>query len=536
MSDLTLLDCTLRDGGYYNNWNFSSSFVSAYLDSCVASGIDIVELGFRLLSPTGFKGPYAFTSESFVSSLSLPAGLKYSVMINASDFTSEDNFIELTDTLFPKNALNSPITLVRIASHFSEISIAFRVAALLKSKGFQVAVNLMQISLRSEADIYEFVDLAIKFELDVIYIADSLGSLTPNDTSRIVQLIRSRWDSDLGIHAHNNLNLALSNSLSALSSGATWIDSTVLGMGRGPGNTKTEDLLIELSKSNHISSIFPLAHFITLFMNPLHDLYKWGPNLYYYLAGKYKIHPNYIQLMLSDKRYDNSDILSIVEHLASIDGHEFSPQLISVSYSYSKALNSSWSPESLFANKSVLLLAPGDSVQQHREAISQFASSSSLIVFALNTSSPISTNLIDYRIACHPVRLLIDHLSYESLDQPLILPYSMLSNYLQSHYSRDNILDFGINVVTNKFLFNPYYCDVPAPLAFAYALAMFSSAKVSSIYLAGFDGYPSGDSRNDEINQMLEAYASTKGSIEPVSITPSIYSSIVHSSVYSYRL
>ena len=76
---------------------FSSSFVSAYLDSCVASGI--VELGFRLLSPTGFKGPYAFTSESFVSSLSLPAGLKYSVMINASDFTSEHNFNELTDTL-----------------------------------------------------------------------------------------------------------------------------------------------------------------------------------------------------------------------------------------------------------------------------------------------------------------------------------------------------------------------------------------------------------------------------------------------------
>ena len=74
---------------------------------------------------------------------------------------------------------------------FSEISIAFRVAVLLKSKGFQVAVNLMQISLRSEADIYEFVDLAIKSKLDVIYIADSLGSLTPNDTSRIVQLIRS---------------------------------------------------------------------------------------------------------------------------------------------------------------------------------------------------------------------------------------------------------------------------------------------------------------------------------------------------------
>ena len=112
----------------------------------------------------------------------------------------------------------------------------------------------------------------------------------------------------------------------------------------------------------------------------------------------------------------------------------------------------------------------------------------------------------------------------------------MLSIDLQDHYSRLNILDFGINVITSRFSFNPNYCDVPAPLAFAYALAMFSSAKVSSIYLAGFDGYPSGDSRNDEINHMLEAYSCTKGSIEPVSITPSIYSSIVHSSVYSYRL
>ena len=135
MSDLTLLDCTLRDCGYYNNWNFSPSFVSAYLDSCLASGIDIVELGFRLLSPTGFKGPYAFTSESFVSGLTLPIGLKYAVMINASDFQSEDNFIDLTDTLFPNNALNSRITLVRIASHYYELSTAFQIAALLKSNG-----------------------------------------------------------------------------------------------------------------------------------------------------------------------------------------------------------------------------------------------------------------------------------------------------------------------------------------------------------------------------------------------------------------
>ena len=241
--------------------------------------------------------------------------------------------------------------------------------------------------------------------------------------------------------------------------------------------------------------------------------------------------------MLSDQRYDNSDILSIVEHLAANGGHEFSPDLISVSYTYSKLSDTSWNPESLFSNKRVLLLAPGESVQQHKDAISEFASSSSsLLVFALNSASPISNNLIDYRIACHPVRLLVDSFSYESLDQPIILPYSMLSDELQSNFSRHTVFDFGINVVNDEFSFKSHYCDVPAPIAFAYALAMFSSAKVSTIYLAGFDGYPSGDRRNDEINSMLEIYSRTKGSIEPVSLTPSIYSPIIHSSVYSYTL
>ena len=153
MSDITLLDCTLRDGGYYNNWNFSPSFVSAYLDSCVVSGIDIVELGFRFLSPTGFKGPYAFTSESFVSTLSLPSELKYAVMINACDFKSQDNINDLVDSLFPIDSDKSFISLVRIASHYRELSTAFLISSILKSKGYKVAVNLMQISLRSDTEI-----------------------------------------------------------------------------------------------------------------------------------------------------------------------------------------------------------------------------------------------------------------------------------------------------------------------------------------------------------------------------------------------
>ena len=123
--------------------------------------------------------------------------------------------------------------------------------------------------------------------------------MSSNQISNIVETFRRHWHGALGIHTHNNLNNAVANSLSALDLGVTWLDSTVTGMGRGPGNAQTEYLLIELQNTNKNKlDILPLLKLIKKYFEPMLKKYKWGTNPYYYLAGKYGIHPTYIQSMI----------------------------------------------------------------------------------------------------------------------------------------------------------------------------------------------------------------------------------------------
>ena len=133
--------------------------------------------------------------------------------------------------------------------------------------------------------------------------------MDPSQISNIVQNFRRYWKGPIGIHTHNNLGKAIMNSTAALSQGVTWLDSTVTGMGRGPGNAQTEYLLIETQKFRKGKlNILPLLKLIKKYFEPMKQKFKWGINSYYYLAGKYGIHPTYIQEMLST-HFDESELI-----------------------------------------------------------------------------------------------------------------------------------------------------------------------------------------------------------------------------------
>ena len=124
----------------------------------------------------------------------------------------------------------------------------------------------------------------------------------------------------VGIHTHDNMGLALQNTLKAKKLGATWLDSTVMGMGRGPGNAKTEELMINLpEKINGLANIISLIDLIDKYFKPLKQKYDWGKNIFYFLSGKYNIHPTYIQKMINDSRYDTNDILAVIEKLKDVE-------------------------------------------------------------------------------------------------------------------------------------------------------------------------------------------------------------------------
>jgi len=158
MSSQVFLDCTLRDGGYYNSWDFDHELINNYLIAMKAVGVDVVELGFRMTGQKGFKGACAYTNDAFVRTLEVPEGITLCVMINASEILVNNKYNEkILSTLFPETAEISRISLVRIACHTYEFMESLHAFKFLNSKGYRVAFNLMQAS---ECDSKELILLA----------------------------------------------------------------------------------------------------------------------------------------------------------------------------------------------------------------------------------------------------------------------------------------------------------------------------------------------------------------------------------------
>lgn len=525
MTALRFVDCTLRDGGYYNAWDFSETLIHRYLDAMQAAGVDVVELGFRSLKNTGFKGACAFTTDDFIRSLPIPEGLAVGVMVNGSELVGEIPQQEVLERLFPNPASKSPVDLVRIACHVHEFSEALPAVSWLKERGYQVGFNLMQVAERTEEDIKALAREAAQYPMDALYFADSMGSMSPEQAAQIIQWLRSEWQGDLGIHTHDNLGLALSNTLRAMDEGVTWVDSTVTGMGRGPGNARTEELAIEIAaRRGKPANLVPLMALLREHFKPMQAHYGWGTNPYYYLAGKYGIHPTYIQEMLSDSRYDEEDVLAVIEHLRVEGGKKFSSATLDAArHFYATEAVGSWSPRETFADREVLLLGTGPGVSRHRTALERYIRKYRPLVLALNTQTCVAPELINLRVACHPVRLLADVDQHAELPQPLITPYSMLPDAVKASLGDKDVLDFGLNVQPETFQFEAVHCTAPSSLVVAYALAVATSGQARRILLAGFDGYGADDPRTQEMQTLLEYYQQAGQALPLTAITPTRY-------------
>tara|TARA_R110002094_G_scaffold170403_1_gene152622 strand:- start:1526 stop:3139 length:1614 start_codon:yes stop_codon:yes gene_type:complete len=533
MNTFRFVDCTLRDGGYYNAWDFPSELIQQYLVAMQAAGVDVVELGFRTLKNQGFRGACAFTTDEFLRSLTIPDGLTVGVMVNGDELVGDVPQEHALERLFPSSAGESHVDLVRIACHVHEFKASLPAVGWLKERGYQVGFNLMQVADRSEDEIKALAREAAEHPIDALYFADSMGSMNPGQAAQIIRWFRSEWKGPMGIHTHDNLGLALSNTLRALDEGLAWVDSTVTGMGRGPGNARTEELAIEIAaRRGKPTNLVPLMALIREHFKPMQEHHGWGTNPYYYLAGKHGIHPTYIQEMLSDSRYDEEDVLAVIEHLRVEGGKRFNLDTLDAArHFYRGEPKGLWSPRAQFEGREVLLLGTGPGVARHREALERFIRAHQPLVLALNTQTAIDAQLIDLRVACHPVRLLADCESHVKLPQPLITPYSMLPDDVQASLATKEVLDFGLNVQEETFAFAETHCTAPTSLVMAYAFAIAASGECRCLYLAGFDGYPGEDPRNIEMNRVVKQFQASSAKLPLISLTPSRYD-IFKTSIY----
>ena len=251
MDNVKILDCTLRDGGYYNNWDFSSSLSQNYLSALAESSVDVIEIGFRKpisnigSGSSGLKkiGKFLISDEKYLKKIKLPKNKKISVMIDLSDYTGSEGFKKLKKKFC--NSKNSVVDIVRIACNFNDKNKVIKIVKYLKSKNYIICVNLMKFTILSNKQILSFLDIALKSGASYFYLADSFGNCLPKQIKNISKsLKKSKVDIGcLGFHSHDNTGNALKNTITAINEGFGIIDTSIMGMGRGAGNLKLEEFL-----------------------------------------------------------------------------------------------------------------------------------------------------------------------------------------------------------------------------------------------------------------------------------------------------
>jgi len=507
MSKLKILDCTLRDGGYYNDWDFTPELVQEYLKEMSLAGINKVELGLRNFPSEGFKGAFFYTTDDYIDSLNVPDGTDFGVMVDAKTILSSDLSIEnAVHSLFRKKDL-SRISLVRVACHFTQVLDAYPIVVCLKELGYEVGLNLMQISLQDQKSISKTVKEIDSWPgVDVLYFADSLGNMTPDSVKEVVNTIKCSWSGEIGFHSHDNMGNALANCNQAIELGVTWIDSTVQGMGRGAGNVATEILLADLSE-NHSknydqSAVYRLS--INAFAK-LKEVYRWGHNFAYHIGAKNNLHPTYIQNILTDPHFGEEELVKVIDRLSVLSNCS--------SYDKSKLENlTSASTENsqkietydldlhgTFSNKKVLVIASGESLSRYEVGIKLFIEKHKPVVISINKIEGMLEKYIEYVVTSHNSKFFSQENELTKIDGTIILPTSRLLQNEIKLLDGCRLVNYGIEINKDVFKASKDGCVVNYDLTFAYILGMLLFAPPSDLFLVGFDGYQKGDSRQIEV-------------------------------------
>ncbi|MCH5290855.1 MAG: aldolase catalytic domain-containing protein [Treponema sp.] len=287
---IRVVDATMRDGGLCNNFYFTDEFVKDLYKANIEAGVDYMEVGYKaskkLFDESKF-GKWKFSSDDDIFAVlgdNTEKKLKLAAMADVGRCDYKDDI---------RDRSNSPLDLIRVACYVHQIAGAIEMIEDAKKKGYEVSCNIMAISTAQEGDIRVALDMLGKSPVDAIYIVDSFGSIYPEQMARIVQLYREyadKYGKKLGIHAHNNQQLAFANTIEAVGDGVDWLDATYNGMGRGAGNCSMENLLGFLHNPKY--NIYPVLTFIDSHMTKLKTSgIVWGYDLQYLVTGLLNQHP-----------------------------------------------------------------------------------------------------------------------------------------------------------------------------------------------------------------------------------------------------
>ena len=276
-----VLDCTIRDGGLCNDWDFGFDLVRDTIKGLSAAGVDVVEVGYRnSRNPSDKSGPWRFCTEKDLHEV-VERGVCVSVMVDQGRF----DLSEFTDNK------HSVIDVVRIATYAKDVEQAVNSAIALEKMGYKVYVNVMAVSCCSPSSVDTFLGVLRDSPAAGVYVVDSFGALYPHHVRYLVRKFRNwlRSDQDIGIHFHNNQQTAFANTIAAIDEGVDLVDATLCGVGRGAGNCPLELLLMYLNLDDH--NIEPVLELTEQYSHLARKL-QCNYNVPYAIAGSLNIHPS----------------------------------------------------------------------------------------------------------------------------------------------------------------------------------------------------------------------------------------------------
>ena len=287
--DLKVLDCTIRDGGLINEHKFSDEFVRAVYDAALAAGVDYFECGYKgakRLSKRDEFGPWKFCDEADLRRVfgdEPDPKMKLSVMADAerTDYQTD---------ILPKG--DSILSMIRVACYIHQIPTAVEMIKDAHDKGYETTCNIMALSTIQEAELRAALKVLAATPVDYVYVVDSFGSLYSEQVRDYYRtFVHGLGDSGkkIGIHTHNNQQLAFANSIEAIIHGVTLVDATIYGLGRGAGNCPME-LLLGFLKNPKFDQR-PLIECIQQHLLPLSKQIDWGYSIPYMISGQLNLHP-----------------------------------------------------------------------------------------------------------------------------------------------------------------------------------------------------------------------------------------------------
>lgn len=533
--NVQLLDCTLRDGGYVNNWNFGYNTTICILDRLIEAGVDIIEVGFlderENLNLNRTIQPDSRSLDTLLAEV-IPGETMLVAMIDYGTCSIEH--------ILPCN--ESKIDGIRVIFKRPKMKDAILFGKELSELGYKVFLQIVSITDYSDKDIIDFIKLANEADPYAVSMVDTYGLMHKEKMLRYFSLLDQNLNAEIciGYHSHNNFQLAYANTCELIKFAAKHdiiVDGTVYGIGKSAGNAPLELLAMYLNE-NH-GKRYELNQILEVIDTNILRIYQqkqWGYSLHYFLSASNNCHPNYINYLLSKKTLSVASINEIASNIPDEFKLNYNQRCVEELYrDFQKKIElmgaSFLELQRTLSSQRILIIGPGPTIASHQKEIECYINNYRPIIISTNFVPP--NYSVDYLFISNAKRYNMLSSIFRKLSDKVAIIAS--SNITTTGKPFDYLISY------EEFLDNDLFIEDNALIMLLKALCRSDDYLPSSIALAGFDGFAqkSNHSYFDEFMELGNDYLHMskvndaiikrlpefRGKTNIIFLTPSLYES-----------